>query len=111
LICFGLGLREAGWRVTLLGPNSPGSSIAEAADVLEPAAIVVASMDGRLLGAAATDLAAVADGRRLLLAGPGASAGLAARIGAELLAEAPMEAARRLSLEPSAPSSPRGGPT
>lgn len=105
LICFGLGLREAGWRVTLLGPNSPGSSIAEAADVLEPAAIVVAGMDGRLLDAAAAELRAVARRRRLLLAGPGASARLAARIGAELLTEAPMEAARRLSGEPPAPPS------
>ncbi|MBJ7456327.1 MAG: MerR family transcriptional regulator [Thermoleophilia bacterium] len=103
LICFGLGLREAGWRITLLGPNSPGSSIAEAAEVLEPAAIVVAGMDGRLLDAAAAELRALARRRRLLLAGPGASAPLAARIGAELLTEAPMEAARRLSGEPPAP--------
>lgn len=104
LISFGLGLREAGWRVTLLGPNSPGSSIAEAADVLEPAAIVVASMDPGLLDAAAGELAAVARHRRLLIAGPGASAPLAARIGAELLSDSPMEAARRLSMEPPAPS-------
>ena len=104
LICFGLGLRESGWRVTLLGPNSPGSSVAEAAEALEPAAIVVASMDAGLLDAAAADLGAVALTRRLLLAGPGASAPLAARIGAELLAEAPIEAARRLSEGPPAPS-------
>ena len=48
--------------------------------------------------------AAVAQRRRVLLAGPGASAALAARIGADLLPEAPMEAARRLSEEPRAPS-------
>ena len=104
LICFGLGLRESGWRVTLLGPNSPSSSIAEAADALDPAAVVVAGMDGRLLDAVAPDLRAVAQRRRVLLAGPGASAALAARIGADLLPEAPMEAARRLSEEPRAPS-------
>lgn len=103
LICFGLGLRASGWRVTLLGPNSPGSSIADAADVLAPAAVVVASMDGRLIGAAAGDLRDVARRRRLLLAGPGASAALAERIGAELLSDAPMEAARRLLPEPPAP--------
>lgn len=96
LICFGLGLHESGWRVTMLGPNSPGASIADAADLLDPAAVVVASMDSRLLEAVAADLRAVALRRRLLIAGPGASAALAGRVGAEFLAEAPMAAARRV---------------
>lgn len=100
LICFGLGLREAGWRITLLGPNTPGGTIAEAARALEAEVVVVAAMQERLLGEIADDLAVVGARHSLMLAGPGASASLADRTGARLLADAPMAAAQSLAAEP-----------
>lgn len=99
LICFGLGLRESGWRITLLGPNTPGGTIAEAARALGPRAVVVAAMEERLLDEAAGDLAAVGARHDLVIAGPGATADLAARTGARLLLEPPMAAAGTLAAD------------
>jgi DNA-binding transcriptional MerR regulator len=100
LICLGLGLREWGWRVTLLGPNTPGDTLVGAAAELDPDLVVVASMQEDLLGAVAEQLAAIAADRPVMLAGPGASAALAERTGAGLLAGAPIDAARALVDDP-----------
>jgi MerR family transcriptional regulator, light-induced transcriptional regulator len=97
LICFGLGLREEGWTITLLGPNTPGPTIAEAARALEPDLVVVAAIEERLMDAIAGDLGGIGARHRLLLAGPGASAALARRAGAELLDDAPMAAAAKVA--------------
>lgn len=103
LICFGLGLRERGWRITLLGPNTPGSTMIQAVGAVRPRVVVVSSMDPALLESIESDLARVAATSRLLLAGPGATEPLARRTGAGLLSGAPMAAAYRLSPEDALP--------
>ncbi len=96
LVCFGIALRERGWRITLLGANTPISTLAEAAGALEPALIVISSMDHRRFRKELDEIKALARAHEVAVAGPGATADLAERTGAQLLASAPIEAARRV---------------
>jgi DNA-binding transcriptional MerR regulator len=100
LIAFGLALREAGWRITLLGANSPAATIAEAADAVGAELVVVAAMDTSGIAAIADDLAAVALRKRVLLGGPGADPALAATIGAGVLPADPVAGAAAAAASP-----------
>lgn len=93
LIAFGLALRNRGWRITYLGPNTPLSTLAKAARLTGPALVVLsASLELRLEGADA-ELRDLGSGFRLALGGPGATAEVASRVGAELLLQDPLDAA------------------
>jgi MerR family transcriptional regulator, light-induced transcriptional regulator len=93
LIILGLALRDRGWRVTFLGPDTPIETLAAAADQLAPDAVVVSSLARDPLVAVAPEIARMAASHTVLLAGPGADAGTAERVGARLLAGGPLEAA------------------
>jgi methanogenic corrinoid protein MtbC1 len=93
LIVFGLVLRERGWRVTYLGPDTPVADLAATAGLIDPDAVVVSSLDPELVSAGAADLRGLARSQRLLLAGPDDVTALADSLGAEPLAEGPVEAA------------------
>lgn len=93
LIAFGLALRARGWRITYLGPSTPVTTLAEAALLTEPALIVLSASLEQRLGGADTELHDLASRFRLALGGPGATEGLAARVGAELLPQDPLAAA------------------
>jgi DNA-binding transcriptional MerR regulator len=93
LIAFGLALRGEGWRITYLGPDTPVETIADAARTVEADVVVVAGTLPRHIEAARAPLAALAEGTRLVLAGPGATAAAAAAIGAEHLEGDPVAAA------------------
>jgi DNA-binding transcriptional MerR regulator len=97
LIILGLALRDRGWRVTFLGPDTPIETLAAAADQLAPDVVVVSSLAREPLVAAAAEIARMASSRPLLLAGPGADAELAERSRARLLAGSPIEAAAEVS--------------
>ena len=93
LIVFGLALRERGWRITFLGPDTPFDSLAEAARTLEPAAVVVvASSPERLAGAEAA-LRKLARAAPLWIAGAGASPKAVTKTGARHLDADPLGAA------------------
>jgi DNA-binding transcriptional MerR regulator len=95
LIAFGLALREHGWRIVLLGRNTPGHIVARAAAELDVAAVVLAAvLPGRLEDGA---LGRLGDGRLLAVGGPGASAADAARLQALLLEGDPVTAAAQLA--------------
>ncbi len=93
LICFGLGLRERGWRITLLGPNTPIDTLADAADRLEPAIVIVAAMHAALLEGVQADVAQLAHRHRVAVAGPGASAAFGRATGAWWVSGPPIDAA------------------
>ncbi|MEP7334848.1 MAG: MerR family transcriptional regulator [Actinomycetota bacterium] len=93
LIAFGLALRARGWRITYLGPSTPVTTLAEAARLTEPALIVLSSSLEQRLKGADVELRDLASRFRLALGGPGATDGLASRVGAELLAQDPLDAA------------------
>ena len=93
LIILGLALRDRGWRVTFLGPDTPIKTLAAAADQLAPDVVVLSSLTREPLVAAAAQIARMASTRPVLLAGPGADAELAERSRARLLAGDPIDAA------------------
>jgi MerR family transcriptional regulator, light-induced transcriptional regulator len=100
LICFGLVLSRSGWRITFLGPDTPIPALTEAAAAVSPDLIVLtATRQDRftLITAPLHVLAADAD---LVLAGPGATHGVAREIGATLLEDAPVAAALHIAAHP-----------
>ena len=97
LIILGLALRDRGWRVTFLGPDTPIKTLAAAADQLAPDTVVLSSLAREPLAAAVTEIAQMAASRPVLLAGPGADAELAEHSRARLLAGNPIEAADEVS--------------
>jgi MerR family transcriptional regulator, light-induced transcriptional regulator len=107
LICFGIVLGRGGWRITYLGPDTPISTLAQAADALNPDLVVCASiMDGRL-GAVSRDLRGLAAARPVHIAGRGATADLARSTHTVLLTGSPVAAANRLIEAPSTVGRPR----
>ena len=72
LIAFGLALRGRGWRIVFLGADSPAASIAETAERLRPALVVVSSVTPRGFRREADAFAALAREHRLVIAGAGA---------------------------------------
>jgi MerR family transcriptional regulator, light-induced transcriptional regulator len=93
LIAFGLALRRRGWRIVFLGADSPAASIAETAERLRPAVVVVSSVTPRGFRREADALAALARQHRLAIAGAGATERLAESLGSSLLQGDPVAAA------------------
>jgi len=110
LICFGLGLRERGWRILLLGPNTPVGTIEETAGRLAPDLTVIAAMQPGLLEAEREGIARMAARHPVALAGPGAGADLARDTGARSLDQAPMAAAARVDATLRPATGRRAGP-
>ena len=99
LLLFGLALRARGWRIAYLGADTPGESVADAARELDPALVVVSSALRSRFRAAADDLTALARGRRVAIAGRGATASVAESFGCDLLEDGPVAAAERVTAE------------
>ncbi len=81
LLAFGLVLRSHGWRILYLGADTPIETVTHAAATTGPAVAVVTSFDARLLEAQVATLCRLANTTPLVLAGPGASDALCARLG------------------------------
>jgi MerR family transcriptional regulator, light-induced transcriptional regulator len=85
LLSFGLALREHGWRLSYLGADTPVAALADAAARLDPTLVVVSAVRSAPFSAALTGLAGLGARRPLAIGGEGASADLAAAIGARHL--------------------------
>jgi MerR family transcriptional regulator, light-induced transcriptional regulator len=96
LLSFGLVLRERGWRIAYLGADTPLGDIAATADELSPAIVVLAAVTQERFFDSAEEIRALAARVRVGLAGAGASAAPAQRLGAESLAGELMEVASAL---------------
>ena len=96
LIIFGLALRGRGWRIVMLGADTPAASIADTAKSLEPDLVVVSSMTPRGFRREADALAALARQHRVAIAGPGAGNRLAESLGCSLLQGDPVAAASEI---------------
>ena len=96
LITFGLAVRSRGWRIVFLGADTPAASIADTAESLRPAVIVVTSVTPRGFRREADTLAAIARAHRLAIAGAGASERLAESLGSSLLRGDPVAAASEI---------------
>jgi DNA-binding transcriptional MerR regulator len=85
LLSFGLALRERGWRITYLGADTPLDDLASALEEVSPAIVVLAAVTPQRFLDSEAELTALATRARVGLAGAGASAELARRLGAEAL--------------------------
>jgi MerR family transcriptional regulator, light-induced transcriptional regulator len=97
LIAFGLALRDRGWRITYLGPDTPLDTIAKVAQELRPGAAVIAATSPGRLELERPALTALGRALPLWLAGPGAGRELASAVGATLLDADPIGAAQRVA--------------
>ncbi|HET8593273.1 MAG TPA: cobalamin-dependent protein, partial [Solirubrobacterales bacterium] len=98
LIGFGLMLRERGWRITYLGPDTPIETIATTVADLRPAAVVLAGLSAERFEAVAEEIESLARDARVLLAGAGADPELAKRLGVDALDPDPVQGALHLPL-------------
>jgi hypothetical protein len=85
LIAFGLVLRSYGWRILLLGADTPVATLVHAAETTRPALTVVTSVQPARLEAEAPALRGLADLVPLVLAGPGASDAVCEQVGVSRL--------------------------
>jgi methanogenic corrinoid protein MtbC1 len=85
LLVFGIVLARRGWAVTYLGTSTPVEELTSAVQATSPILVVVASTDPARFEHVAAELAALAGRSTLALAGAGATASLAERLGATLL--------------------------
>lgn len=100
LLCFALALRGRGWRVCYLGADTPTEAIADVAAALDARIVVLGAVRAEPLVGVAAPLAKLAATRRVCVGGRGASAALAARLGAERLPDDPIAAADLVSTPP-----------
>lgn len=106
LLCFGLLLADRGWRIAYLGPDTPVDEIADVSASLSPDAVVLCSLEPRYLTGNAAAIGSLGRQHHTILAGAGATAGLAQRLGVAHADGDPLVAAQRLAEHP--PGSPSG---
>jgi DNA-binding transcriptional MerR regulator len=97
LIAFGLALRSRGFRIAYLGGDTPIESVVGAADVIEPAAVVLSAVDPAAFRSHAGELKALAAKHRTYVGGAGADDAEATAIRATHLSGGPVEEAERLA--------------
>jgi DNA-binding transcriptional MerR regulator len=97
LIAFGLGLRDRGWRITFLGPDTPLDTLSDAVATVQPDAVVLAATTADRFESGRAALRRLARAVPLWIAGAGATTGLATAAGAQLLDENPIDAAARVA--------------
>lgn len=98
LVVLGLALREHGWRITFLGADTPIETVADTARTTSPDVVVFAALMASRIGAHTDAVRDLARSRRVVICGAGASAELAASVGAVHVPDDPVAAASRLAL-------------
>jgi hypothetical protein len=94
---FGLGLRDRGWRVTFLGPDTPLDTLGDAATTLQPDAVVLAATTPEGFDAGRAALRRLARAVPVWAAGAGASPDMAKATGVQLLDLDPLDAAEHVT--------------
>jgi DNA-binding transcriptional MerR regulator len=102
LICFGLLLADQGWRIAYLGADTPIDQIAAVSASVQPSAVILCALDSRRLTDVAPAICDLGAARHTILAGRGASAELARRLGVHHAAGDPAHTARALAEAPPA---------
>jgi MerR family transcriptional regulator, light-induced transcriptional regulator len=97
LIVFGLGLRDHGWRITFLGPDTPLDTLSDAATTLQPDAVVLAATTSDRFETGRPALRRLARAVPLWVAGAGATPDVAKATGAQLLDLNPLDGAERVA--------------
>jgi DNA-binding transcriptional MerR regulator len=97
LIAFGLGLRNRGWRITFLGPDTPLDTLSDTAGALRPDAVVLSGTARARFKSGREPLRRLAGIAPVWVAGPGATPDFATATGAQLLDFDPLAAAERVA--------------
>jgi DNA-binding transcriptional MerR regulator len=97
LIVFGLGLRDRGWRITFLGPDTPLDTLSDTVATLQPDAVVLAATTSDRFESGHLALRRLAGDVPLWAAGAGATPHVATATGAQLLDLNPLDAAERVA--------------
>ncbi len=97
LVGFGVALRGLGWRVTLLGADTPVDTMISCAEEIEPDVVVLCALEESIFEDSAEGLRELAGHAQLMIAGTGASGEIAGALGAAVLAEDPVAAAGSLA--------------
>ena len=97
LIAFGLLLRELGWRITMVGADTPLDTLRSAALALRPQALVLAATVERRFVDAAAQIGELASVATVAIGGAGATENAAAATGVRALSRDPVRAAAQLS--------------
>jgi methanogenic corrinoid protein MtbC1 len=90
---FGIVLNRNGWKIDYLGMSTPVDELTRAVDARRPDLVVLAATLPENLEPLAAQLTALAQRAPLALAGAGATAEIAAAVGARLLTGDPVTAA------------------
>jgi MerR family transcriptional regulator, light-induced transcriptional regulator len=85
LLCFGLALREHGWRITYLGVETPLRELADSLGELQPTVVVLSAISRQRFLDAREEISELGARVRVLIGGAGASAALARTLGVEFL--------------------------
>jgi len=97
LLCFGLVLRNRGWRIAYFGAQTPTDDLMTAVAELLPELVVLCAIGAQPLVDAAEGIRALSAQARVAIGGAGASKALARALGTELLAGDLIAAARAVS--------------
>jgi DNA-binding transcriptional MerR regulator len=93
LLAFGVALRRRGWRITYLGTDSPIGAVADISRTVQPAVVVLLSMNPEGFLDHAPEIGKLAGQVPVMIAGPGATPEAARRTRTQVLAEDPVSAA------------------
>lgn len=106
LVCFGLVLADRGWRISYLGADTPVDQVIDVSASVAPAAVVLCALDAQHFSASAAPITELGRHHHTILAGSGASARLAERLGVHCSDGDPATTALELAAQPPrAPSS------
>jgi DNA-binding transcriptional MerR regulator/methylmalonyl-CoA mutase cobalamin-binding subunit len=97
LLCFGLLLADRGWRIAYLGADTPVDEIVGVSATLAPDAVILCALDPRHLTDSGAAIAGLGRHHHTILAGSGASAGVAQRLGVHHAGGDPTTAAQALA--------------
>lgn len=85
LVCFGLLLRQRGWRIAYFGAQTPAADLASAISDLAPRLVVFSATGAQQLLDASDEIRPLSRLAPLAIGGPGATTAVAQGLGAQLL--------------------------
>jgi methanogenic corrinoid protein MtbC1 len=103
LLAFGVALRRRSWRITYLGTDSPIGAIADTSRTVQPAVVVLLSMNPEGFLDHAPEIGKLAGQVPVMIAGPGATPEAARQTHTQALAQDPVSAAAIIDRDYSAP--------
>jgi MerR family transcriptional regulator, light-induced transcriptional regulator len=96
LLAFGVALRRRGWRITYLGTDSPIGAVADIARSVQPAVVVLLSMNPDSLLDHAPEIEHLANQVPVMIAGTGATPEAAQHTQTQILDQDPVSAAETI---------------